>query len=140
MLLAWRDMRRAIACSDPVIGLSDAMLSNQLARFQSQYSGIYTGVILVGSFLVLYAMANTVTFTKGRKGGLNAILHGYRFKKDSKKNDRTYFKKSIWARLSSLGFSEEYKVLGSDVRTWFKKVGAMPFVHLGDVEDAHGKF
>jgi len=47
-----------------------------------------------------------------------------------------HFKKSIWARLSSLGFSEEYKVLGSDVSTWFKKVGAMPFVHLGDVEDA----
>ena len=91
MVLVWRDMRRAVACSDPVIGLSDAMLSNQLARLQSQYSGIYTGVILVGSFLVLYAMANTVTFTKGRKGGLNAILHGYRSKKDSKKNDRTYF-------------------------------------------------
>ena len=30
--LVWRDMRRAAACSDPVIGLSDAMLSNHASN------------------------------------------------------------------------------------------------------------
>ena len=45
-----------------------------------------------------------------------------------------HFKQALWRNFQKYDLVPEYQVPGSDVRTAFKLLGALPFVPLGDLD------
>ena len=75
-------------------------------------------------------MATTITFVKGKRGSKNAVLDGYRFTTDRKRNGRTYMKcvqqipvdpgsvDQVWSLLKPTLPSDMAEFIAYYERTW----------------------